>query len=113
MKIGAFITGTGTNVGKTFVTRGLARAAVRQGLVTYALKPIETWVIDHALDARALGNACGHSYLAELEHFYRAKAPVAPYAATLLGGQLPPDLTAIASCIERLRGTCTAMLVEG
>ncbi|MDT8389623.1 MAG: dethiobiotin synthase [Lentisphaeria bacterium] len=42
MPSGYFITGTGTDVGKTLVTAGLFRAFLRRGLTTRAVKPVQT-----------------------------------------------------------------------
>lgn len=112
MKLGAFITGSGTGVGKTFVTRGLARAFARRGRC-YAVKPIETGATPDPLDALALARACGHPELARIADFYRTAAPVAPYAAQLHGDVPPPDIAALCRRLAQLGAECDALWVEG
>lgn len=107
-----FVSGTGTGVGKTWVTRGLARALARRGEHVLALKPIETGCEDGPADARALARACGHPEIADDPAFYRARAALAPYAATL-EGEAPPDLPAIAARVRELAATTGMALVEG
>lgn len=82
---GLFVTGTGTGVGKTWLTRGLARALRRRGDDVAAIKPIETGCDPRPLDAEALARACDRPELADLDGLYRARLPAAPYAATLEG----------------------------
>jgi dethiobiotin synthetase len=113
MKPGAFVTGTGTGAGKTFVTRGIVRALLRRGTRPIALKPIETGVDPDALDALALANACGRPELAADPAFYRERAPLAPYAASLHGGVPGPDLPRILARIQQLAGDADSVWVEG
>jgi dethiobiotin synthetase len=80
-----FVTATGTGVGKTWLTRGLAAALRRRGRAVAAVKPIETGCAPDPLDALALARACGRPALARAEGLYRARPPLAPYAATLAG----------------------------
>ena len=82
-----FVTGTGTDIGKTVLGCALARAALARGTPLAALKPIETGCDPEPTDAIALAEACGQPDLAHLEGFYRARPPLAPYAVTLLGRQ--------------------------
>ncbi len=80
-----FVTGTGTGVGKTVVTRSLAEALRADGRRVTALKPIETGCDPDPLDAVALAEAAGRPELARLPGLYRARAPLAPHAAALEG----------------------------
>ena len=74
----AFITGTDTGVGKTFVTALLARALRRAGLDTIALKPICSG--DRG-DAETLRAACdGELELDEVNPLW-FQMPVAPHLA--------------------------------
>ena len=108
-----FVTGTGTGVGKTWVTRGLARALANQGHRVAAIKPIETGCAPEPADAMALGRACGQPKLAHAPGLYRATAPLAPYAATLLGAPSPPSVDELAQVVlERTAGE-GIVLVEG
>lgn len=112
---GIFVTGTGTGVGKTAVSRGLARLARRRGRPLAALKPLETGVDPDPLDALALERACGLSGLARAEGLYRARLPVAPAAATLAGETPPPGVATLAArCVSLARAHAgSRCLVEG
>jgi dethiobiotin synthetase len=79
-----FVTGTGTDVGKTFVTAGLIRHFRRQGRPVDALKPIVTGFDPAAVEASdpgVLRDALGRPIVAdEVERIspWRFAAPVAP-----------------------------------
>ncbi len=103
-----FVSGTGTGVGKTCVTRGLARLLASRNLDVVALKPIETGCAPDPLDALALARACGRPEAAE--GFYRVAPPLAPLAAALEGAPAP-DLVSIVA--EVRAWTCSSVLVEG
>jgi len=86
MKHGFFITGTGTGVGKTFVTSLLAEQARAAGLRVFAFKPIETGcrVVDGTLvgeDQELLARAAGDWQRGELRNLYGFVRPLAPLAA--------------------------------
>jgi dethiobiotin synthetase len=100
-----FVTGTGTGVGKTWLTRGLSGALVARGLGVVALKPVETGCDPTAADARDLAAACHHPELADAPGLYRARLPLAPLAATL-EGEAAPDL-------EHIVAACRALLGDG
>lgn len=104
-----FVTATGTDAGKTAFTRGLARAAARAGLDVVAIKPFETGVTSRAHDAEALARAAGRTVEGP---WYRAEAPVAPWAATLMG-EAPPDWEAIVRCVRQAASEHSLCLVEG
>lgn len=74
----AFITGTDTGVGKTFVTALLARALRRAGLDTIALKPLCSG--DRG-DAEILRSACGSELEIDRVNPLWFRAPVAPLLA--------------------------------
>jgi dethiobiotin synthetase len=113
MKPGAFVSATSTGVGKTCVTRGIARALVRRGTQPIALKPIETGVEPDPLDAIALARACARPELADDPCFYRAQPPLAPYGVSLETGLPGPDLIRILSRIEELTRLADSVWVEG
>ena len=90
---GAFVTGTGTEVGKTVVAAALANAARRSGqrvavfkpavsgLVDYPVRP-EAWeeaaaLPDHQLLRLAAGSSQGDDEIAP----YRFSPPVSPHLA--------------------------------
>ncbi|MGE0326455.1 MAG: ATP-dependent dethiobiotin synthetase BioD [Polyangiaceae bacterium] len=66
------VLGTGTEIGKTYVSRQLASAWTG----CCALKPVETGVTEQAQDAAALSSAAGHGYTPPLYAFER---PVSPH----------------------------------
>lgn len=74
----AFITGTDTGVGKTFVTALLARALRRAGLDTVALKPLCSG--DRG-DAEILRSACGEELEIDRVNPLWFGTPVAPLLA--------------------------------
>ncbi len=107
-----FVTGTGTGVGKTMVTRGLTRSLKAKRFHVLAVKPLETGCAPNALDAAALERACDHPGLSEMPAFYRVAPPLSPYAATL-AGQAPPDFAAIVRSCEHLAREADPLIVEG
>lgn len=110
---GLFVTATGTGCGKTWVSRGLARALVRAGRAVAAIKPIETGVGDEPLDALALAHASGRPWLADAPGLLRARSPLSPYAATL-EGELPSiDPSVLARATRSAAGDAELVLVEG
>jgi dethiobiotin synthetase len=104
-----FITGTGTGVGKTVVTAGLADALHRQGQPVCVLKPIQTGSpaeqpedphrIQQWLKGRVT-TACTYSF----------PQPAAPYVADP-GRTIDP--VHLVSEFQRLRRQYPALLVEG
>jgi len=112
---GVFISGTGTGIGKTFVTRALAEGLRSKGERVAALKPIETGYTDPSLsDAHALAHACGRPELMGQPGFYRAQRPLSPYAATLEGEPACPPPVALQAAIQAALSTPDELaLVEG
>lgn len=103
------VTATGTDAGKTTLTRGLARAARRRGIDVVAIKPFETGVTHAALDAAALEAAGGARWVGP---WFRALAPVAPWAATTLG-EATVDWDGIVDAIRAAGQQHELVLVEG
>jgi dethiobiotin synthetase len=83
VKRGYFITGTGTGVGKTFVTAVLARHGRSFGQQVFAFKPIETGCIPNQLgsDQQELVEAAGDWQTGALAGVYQFEPPVAPSVA--------------------------------
>jgi dethiobiotin synthetase len=109
---GAFVTATGTEIGKTVVAAAIANTARRTGRRVAVFKPVvsglddyplaaETWesasqLPDHALLRLAAASAQGDDEIAP----YRYGPPVSPHlAAELAGERIDPD---------RLRGAALA-----
>ena len=100
-------------MGKTTLAHAMVHALVERGLRVAAVKPIETGVTGIPQDATALAVACGQPELANLPGFYRARAPLAPYAATL-GGEAPCPLPwDPADTVRAHTESAQVVLVEG
>jgi dethiobiotin synthetase len=114
VKRGYFITGTGTGVGKTFVTAALARRARAAGQRVFAFKPIETGCRRGQLgsDQSELVIAAGDWQTGALAGVYQFEPPVAPSVAARAANieiSLPTILTALTTGAEQADLT----LVEG
>jgi dethiobiotin synthetase len=82
------VAGTGTDIGKTWVTAGLAQALRRRGVPVTARKPVQSFAPEHdgPTDADVLGAATGedpHTVCPAHRWLPRAMAP--PMAAEALG----------------------------
>lgn len=111
---GAFISGTGTGVGKTYVTRALARSLSQQGERLAALKPVETGFTQLVgSDAQALAEACGRPELASHRDFFRAALPLAPRSVALEGLPPCPPLATLVSAVQDAAADSELTLVEG
>lgn len=90
---GVFVTGTGTEVGKTVVAAALARTLAAEGLAVNVFKPAVTGLeepgeADHELLRRAAGSAQGDEEIAP----YRYDPPASPHlAAAMAGGEIEPE----------------------
>jgi len=113
MTRGLFITATGTACGKTWLSRGLARALVRQGRTVAALKPIETGVLGEPEDAVALARAAGRTELATASGLVRLPLPLSPYAAGLAASHPIPSPAELAARLHELVRGFDAAIVEG
>ena len=118
---GLFITGTDTNVGKTFVASAIARALVREGRQVGVLKPVatgaerlgETW---RCADAEFLIGAIGGGIPLERVTPLLFSEPLAPpVAARRAGTPLHRDavLAAVAESMAWWEGQADVMVVEG
>ena len=101
MADGVFVTGTGTEVGKTVVAAVIARTFAAEGKRVHVFKPAVTGLdegveTDHALLRRASGSEQSEEEIAP----YRYGPPASPHlAAALAGEEIDP---------ERLRQAATA-----
>jgi dethiobiotin synthetase len=103
------VTGTDTNVGKTFVTRALARMLVERGRSVVAIKPFESGAsgdTDAQLLAEATGQREPRSALVSL------RDPLAPAMAADREG-VTLDLGAVRDHIVSLSRGMDVALVEG
>jgi len=90
---GLFVTGTGTEVGKTVVAAVIARTLAAEGQRVHAFKPAVTGLdegveTDHALLRRASGSSQSDEEIAP----YRYGPPASPHlAAELAGEEIDPE----------------------
>jgi len=110
---GAFVTATGTGVGKTWIATALATACLDRGKHVAAIKPIETGADPEPRDALALARASGDESLASAAGLYRAKEPLAPYAIQKRGGPAVGSLRSLAKRIRELAAGADYLIVEG
>ena len=111
-----FIAGAGTDVGKTFVARGLVRTLRERGAVE-ALKPVVSgfdpadWAgSDPGLLLEALGRPLTLDALEAIAP-WRYAAPLAPDLAARLEGQVVDFDAVVALCRARIAAAVEAMLV--
>lgn len=90
---GVFVTGTGTEVGKTVVAAVIARTLTAEGKRVTVFKPAVTGLeeegeTDHALLRRASGSSQSDEQIAP----YRYQPPASPHlAAALAGEEIDPE----------------------
>jgi dethiobiotin synthetase len=107
-----FVTGTDTNVGKTFVSCALIHALRAHGRRVAVMKPIETGVGEAAGDALALRAAAEDPASLERVCPIRLRAPLAPsVAARLEGRTIDPE--ALARAIDERAAASEVLVVEG
>lgn len=110
---GVFVTGTDTNVGKTHVACGLARALRAAGVDVGVMKPIETGVpAAGPEDGRALARAAGVDDGLEWICPVRFALPASPEAAARAEGR-SVALAPIRDAFAELSRRHAFMLVEG
>lgn len=117
-----FVTATGTDVGKTFVTAGLVRALVRQGEGANAIKPVlsgfdednsEGWPqSDPGVLLQALGKPVTRESIAGISPFH-FRAPLSPDMAASREGKTLSFDSVVAFCRQQLQQARGPLLVEG
>jgi dethiobiotin synthetase len=104
-----FLTGTDTDVGKTYVAELLVRALRKAGRDAIGMKPICCGGRD---DAETLHTAAdGVIALNDVNPFW-LRPPAAPYTAAMIENR-SIDLAIIRETFERLRGAHESIIVEG
>ncbi len=92
-RVGVFVTGTGTGVGKTVVAAAIARSLAVQGERVAVFKPAVTGLAevgegDHSMLRRAAGSAQSDDEIAP----YRFAPPASPHlAAAMTGEEIRPQ----------------------
>ena len=105
----AFLTGTDTGVGKTYVTALLARALRQAGLDTIALKPVCS---GDRRDAEILREACDRELEIDEVNPLWFQMPAAPYLAARHEG-LAISVPALESWFRSVSAGRRSVLVEG
>jgi len=103
------VTGTDTDVGKTFVAAGLAAALRRRGVDVGVLKPVAT---GRSEDARILLAASKSGDPLPLVNPIHLKAPLSPHLAAKLEG-MRVDLRVIDRAYKALVARHEVVIVEG
>ena len=116
---GYFVTATGTDIGKTFVTAGLVRAFRAAGREVAALKPVVSG-LDEAAWARsdpgvlldALGAAATREALARISP-WRFAAPLSPDMAAAREGRTIDFDALVGFCRDAVKAARGTLFVEG
>ena len=110
---GIFVTGTGTDVGKTVVTRALTRILFHRGIDVVAIKPVESGVEElTSSDTAHLVAAAGGRYSEQSVNAYRFKKPVSPHLASALENTTI-DGDRVSSFLENWLEKADVVLAEG
>ncbi|MDD1620827.1 MAG: dethiobiotin synthase, partial [Methylococcaceae bacterium] len=115
MKAGFFVTGTDTDVGKTWVTLALMSRFRRQGFTVAGMKPVAAgcdWLDGRLKNQDALliqeNSEPGLEY--EQVNPYAFELPVSPHLAC---GDIEVGMDAILSAFDELKKKTDVVLVEG
>lgn len=117
MKKAFFITGTDTNVGKTYIACKLIQQYVSQGYRVVGMKPVAAgceliegeWVNDDVLKLEAVSNVKAPR---ALTNPYSFKEPIAPHIAAELTGKTI-EISVIKQAFDELSQLADIVIVEG
>jgi dethiobiotin synthetase len=112
-----FVTATGTDIGKTFVTCGLIRALQARGRKVAALKPImsgfdQAAISDAGLLLSALGRPVAAETIAQLSP-WRFGAPLSPDMAAAREDRTIDFAAVVDFCRDAIATRDGALLIEG
>jgi dethiobiotin synthetase len=114
-----FVTATGTDVGKTFVTAGLASHLIAQGRAVDAVKPVVSGFVptatassDPGVLLTALGRPVTEAEIANISP-WRFRAPLAPTSAAQREGRTLDFAGLVEFCQKAARGRRDVLLIEG
>ncbi|WP_407288959.1 dethiobiotin synthase [Streptomyces sp. BP-8] len=106
-----FVSGTGTEIGKTVTTAAIAAAAIAAGRSVAVLKPAQTGVAaGEAGDVADVERLAGRVTTVELARY---PEPLAPGTAALRAGLPPVRPHEIAEAVAKLDASHDLVLVEG
>lgn len=105
-----FISGTGTNVGKTTINMRLNAILMQKGFYITSLKPIETGVLDIPQDAML--HSQNQSQKRDIKEicFYAFKLPASPFVAD---SHNIIDVKSLKYHIKELEANCDILIIEG
>lgn len=114
-----FVTATGTDIGKTYVTAGIIRAARRAGRRLSAIKPLLSGYdaanavsSDSALLLAAMGKKVTHRSIAAITP-WRFTAPLSPDMAAAREGRSLDFAALMAFCQAAIAAAPEGLLIEG
>ena len=114
-----FVTSTGTDIGKTFVSAGLLRHWRSAGCMVDALKPVmsgydplEAAASDAGCLLRALGQTADEENISRIAP-WRYRAPLAPDLAAAKEGRTLDVDALIGFCREQMVAASGTLLIEG
>ena len=109
-----FVTGTDTNVGKTFVCCALLQRFAQAGFTTIGMKPVAAGLDEQGLneDVELLRAASSIKAVPELVNPYAFKSPIAPHLAAAEEGSVI-RFAPIHHALGELRQQADVVLVEG
>ncbi len=114
-----FITGTGTDVGKTFVAAGLVRHLRAAGKPVWALKPVVSGfdmanlrATDPGVLLEAMGHAVSLEGIAQISH-WRFAAPLSPDMAGARERRKIDFDALVACCREEMSTRRGTLIIEG
>jgi dethiobiotin synthetase len=107
-----FVTATDTDVGKTFVSSGLAREFAKTGKRVGYLKPFQSGLIDGELtDAQTVEKFCGGGSIV-VKSSYMTKTPCAPSLSAEIDG-VKVELEKVKKDYDELARCTDILIVEG
>lgn len=114
-----FVTATGTDIGKTFVTTGLVRALRAEGRMATAIKPVVSGFemataerSDPGLLLQAMAEVVTPQSLA-LVSPWRFRAPLSPDMASAREGRIIDFAELVAFCRDAIAAESNTLLIEG
>ncbi|MDD3118446.1 MAG: dethiobiotin synthase, partial [Victivallales bacterium] len=95
-----FVTGVGTDIGKTFVTAGLARRAIDAGIKTALVKPVQTGTDDYPPDVVTIARLVDGLYPLprEIAIPFEFKFAASPHLAAQREGRALITADIVAAC---------------
>lgn len=105
-----FVSGTNTNVGKTYITTKIAKKLIEKNITTTIIKPIETGVNKIPLDANLHVKNQSIKYNIDDICFYKFELPASPFVADTKN---IINLDSMKDKIHNLEKKCNILIIEG